>query len=390
MPEKQRILYILGSYPRWSETFIRRDLTLLLEAGLPLVPVSLLSGDTERRDDWPEVECLTQESHPSAVGGRSAMRWVARLLPRSIRTRLALRKHAALLQNVIRAANENDVVHIHAEFADLPGLLGAVAAERLDLPFSLGVHAKDVHEAKFSPDLIYGRAIFVMACNRSAAEAVRALCPSVASRVHLIHHGVDLNLFPFAEDPLEPNPHRLLFVGRMVEKKGLDTLLKALAVLRVNRPGARLILVGDGPLRGELQCLADTLDLQNALDWRGVVTPEEVKDIMDQSDVLVMPSRVTREGDRDGIPNVVLEAMACGLPVVGTKAGSLDEALTPETGWPVSRDDSAELASAIECCLAGRNEADRRRRTAAALVTERFSAHERITQRVQLFTQTLA
>ena len=152
--KKHRILYLVGAYPQWSETFVRQDLAFLQELGLPLLPVALSAGDAERQADWPEVEYLPGGEAGSSAAGSGGI--PPRLLPRWLHTRLSLFRHRQRAGTLLRLAVSAGVEHIHAEFADLPALLASVTARRLGLGYSVGVHARDVHLAKFSPSLIYG------------------------------------------------------------------------------------------------------------------------------------------------------------------------------------------------------------------------------------------
>jgi glycosyltransferase involved in cell wall biosynthesis len=371
--QKSQIIYLLGAYPQWSETFVRQDLSLLQELELPLCPVALFPGESERQADWPEVRYL-DSSPPGAAGAPSALAACSRLLPRYMATRLSLFHHRHRVQALAELARSLGARHIHAEFADLPALVGAAAARRLGLGYSLSVHARDVHVAKFSPGLVYGGARFVLACNRDVWRGVNRYRCAARAGVHLIHHGLDLANWYYREPPPPGDPLRLMFVGRLVEKKGLNVLFRALALLRDKGRQVRLSLYGDGPLEALLRSLGRMLGLEDALVWEGVVPREEIARRMREHDVLVMPSIVTRDGDRDGVPNVVVEAMACGLPVVGSDAGSLPEVLTPETGWPFPAGQESALAAAVEQLLAAPGETSARCQAARQLVISEFDA----------------
>lgn len=386
------VIYLLGSYPVWSETFLRQDLSLLQAAGVPLCPLSLFPGDTAPQPDWPRVECLTPGGAPGgAPTGRSRGRlWGC--LPARCREAWSLGSHRGLRRALASAAREVGAVHIHAEFADLPGLLAAAAARDCGLSYSLGLHARDVHQPKYRLGAMLGGARFVTVCNAAAYEAARAACPAAAA-LHLIPHGIDLSAWPFLEAPFAPGPPlRLLYAGRLVEKKGVDTLLQALAILAREGLPCHLALAGDGPLGPSLKALAADLGIAASLDWLGVLTHDGVRQALSQADALVAPSRVGRDGDRDGVPNVLLEAMARGVPVVGTSVGGLGEVLDEDTGWVVPPDAPAALAAALQGLTTPATAvaaAETRRRAARDRLEARYDARRLATQRAALFEAVL-
>jgi len=386
-----RIIYLLGAYPQWSETFVRQDLALLQELDLPLYPVALCPGDVERRPEWPEAQYL---SVPDSGGGGQAGEGsvLGGMLPRWLRTRVSLYRHRHLVRALGNLAESLGAEHIHAEFADLPALVAVATARKLGLGYSLSVHARDVHLAKFSPSLIYGQARFVVACNHDAWQGATRHRRGAETGVHLIHHGLDLADWEFREAPVVPEsaPLKLVFVGRFVPKKGLSVLFHALARLRGLGMQVHLSLFGSGPLEAQLRTLAATLGLAESVSWCGVVSRDEIARQMRRHDVLVMPSITTPEGDRDGIPNVVLEAMACGTPVVGSDAGSLPEALTAGTGWDCPAGDDGALAEAIQQLRATPEQVRARCQAARDLVVRDFDARILVSRRAALFHSVLS
>ena len=178
----------------------------------------------------------------------------------------------------------------------------------------------------------------------------------------------------------------LLFVGRFVPKKGLADLIAALALLfREKETDARLTIAGDGPDAAALRARAEALGVAARISWLGVVPREHLRTQLRQHTCLVVPSTVAPDGDRDGIPNVVLEAMAVGTPVVGTDAGSLPEVLSPETGWVCEPQNPAALAALIRSCSGNSAERARRGARARQQIETRFDAVALARQRAALF-----
>jgi glycosyltransferase involved in cell wall biosynthesis len=240
--------------------------------------------------------------------------------------------------------------------------------------------------------VIYGRARFIVACNRDAWQGVNGFAPAAKAGVHLIHHGLDLSAWHYREDPVrEPGaPLRMLFVGRFVEKKGLNVLMRAMARLRETGRRVRLSMFGSGPLESLLRQMGRTLGLEDAIDWRGVVSREEIAREMQQHDLLVMPSVISHEGDRDGVPNVLLEAMASGTPVAGSDAGSLPEVLDERTGWVFPAGDDGGLADVIAKFRASPDAVRARSRAARQLVVRDFDARALARRRAALFQSVIS
>ncbi len=390
------ILYLLTAYPLWSETFLRLDLRLLQRRNLPIHAVALYSGDTALKPDWPLVRVLSSAPAPRGIAARSGsgtgIRSVlARLLPKWLRAQWSLRSHRNLLQGILAECRDKRIGHIHAEFADLAALLGVEAARQLGCSFSIGIHAFDIHACKYPPRRLFGEASFITVCNEAAAEAFRRRCPWAADRLHVIHHGLELKQWPYVER-VECEPClRLLFVGRLVPKKGVHILLKALSLIaNTDLQAVQLTVIGDGPLGPALRRQAERDGLSKRIHWKGVLDQEAVKECLRQSSCLCVPSVIDANGDRDGIPNVVTEAMATGLPVVGSQAGSLPEVLSAETGWPVTDLTPENLAAAILEMASQPDERERRRKSARQHMDYRFNARKSIEVRGRLFEQAVA
>jgi glycosyltransferase involved in cell wall biosynthesis len=380
------IVYLLGSYPVWSETFLRQDLTFLLQAGVPLRPLALFPGDVERQPGWPEVGCLAAAVAASGQRPAGLRLW----LPKRLRARLSLWSHRRLRLALATRVREDEAVHIHAEFADLPALLAVAVARGAGTGYSLGLHARDVHQPRFGlPQMLRG-ARFVTVCNTAALAAALAACPEISDRAHLIPHGVDLRLWAFRQRAFTPHAElRLFHAGRFVEKKGIDTLLRAIAHLQHHGTAVCLSLAGGGPLEGSLRRLSHELGIEQSIAWLGVLTAEQIRLAFDLVDCLVVPSRVSRAGDRDGIPNIVLEAMAAGVPVAGTGAGSLPEILSSRTGWPFAADQAEALARVLQAMASEPQAAEERRQTARALVEQHYDASRLAARRAALFQDLL-
>jgi glycosyltransferase involved in cell wall biosynthesis len=308
---------ITSGFPRLSETFALNEFLALERAGRVAAIYATKPGDG--RPGHPGIETLLARVEWLPAGSPAAQaEWLSARV----------------------AATRPD--GIHAYFAHNPADVAARAAQALNVPYSFTVHARDIRKV---PREVLGRratrAAGVIACNDDVAGELRA----VGANVELVPHGVDLARFSPA--PLPPTPPvRLLAVGRLVEKKGFAVLLEALVRMNV---AVHLRIVGDGPLRAELECLIAARALRDRVNLAEPVTHHALPDAYADAHVVVVPSVQDAAGDRDGLPNVVLEAMASGRPVVASDIAAIPSAVRDRhTGILVPPGDPSALARALE------------------------------------------
>jgi glycosyltransferase involved in cell wall biosynthesis len=231
---------------------------------------------------------------------------------------------------------------IHGYFAHDPADVALRAATLISLPFGFSVHARDAR--KVQPAALAQKAqhaACVVACNTDVAKEIKA--PGAA--VCLLPHGVDLQRFKPQPFP-SASPLRLLAVGRLVPKKGFDVLVEAVAQLTFP---FKLRIVGEGPEEEKLKRLVARFKLENCVTLCGGKTHRDLPAEYSEAHAVVVPSVVDETGDRDGLPNVVLEAMASRRPVVASDVGAIGSAVTQgETGVLLPPGDRFALASALE------------------------------------------
>ncbi|MFL6844454.1 MAG: glycosyltransferase [Allosphingosinicella sp.] len=302
---------------------------------------------------------------------------VPRLLPASAAERLALKLLGRTGPLAQRLGAEAPAL-IHAHFGT-DGLLALPLAKRLGVPLVTTLHGYDVGRSR-ARLLLSGRLSwmrYALLRRRlfasgdlflAVSEAVRrrALAIGFPADRTIVHHlGVDLEYFRPGEAP--PEPGLILHVGRLVEKKGTSDLLDALATLS----GARLVVIGDGPLRPALERRAKALDVR----FLGALLPSEVRSWMQRAWLLAAPSVTARDGDCEGLPTILCEAAACGLPVVATRNSGIPEAVVEgETGLLVPERDPAALSSALATLLGDGPSRERMSRAARALAELRFDS----------------
>ena len=335
-----RVVYIVRSWPRLSQTFIVNEMLALERRGVALDVVSMVhSGETVVQPQVSDVRAPISYLDTSERRGRlhrsvfaaAPGRYLAALALVLRRPGLAAGygdcsaldcfNHAVWVAAHIRMTR---ATHVHAHFAHDPALVGMLAAEMAGVPFSFTGHARDLYQIPArSLAARAARATTLITCCEANVTFIRETLPDSATiPVEVIHHGVELDRFSPAINHDDGGVPALVSVGRLVEKKGFDDLLRALARIDAS---FMLRIYGDGPLHDELVRLRDELGLAGRVDFMGGRDSDEIVAALTGADAFVLTPTTTEDGDRDGIPNVLVEAMACGLPVVTTTAGGITE-----------------------------------------------------------------
>jgi glycosyltransferase involved in cell wall biosynthesis len=347
-----RVIYVVRSWPRLSQTFIVNEVLALERRGVALAVFSLVrSGEQvvqpQVADVRAPVRYLDAPEQHGLADLRRRLSWLAAAPVRSLRTlwyclrrpglasgygecsTLRCLSHAVRIAAALEElrAGGDEPVHVHAHFAHDPALAGMLLARLTGLPFSFTAHARDLFEIPAGSLAARAReATAVVTCCQVNATYIEAVVPREdRPPVLVIHHGVDLHRFAPSPRDQEPAPPRLVSVGRLVEKKGFDDLLRALAEVKARGLPFRVRVCGDGPLREELLRLRDDLGLGRDVELPGAQNSDAVLEALHGASAFALTPRELPGGDRDGIPNVLVEAMACGLPVVTTSAGGITE-----------------------------------------------------------------
>ncbi|MGF1667043.1 MAG: glycosyltransferase family 4 protein [Acidimicrobiia bacterium] len=313
-----KVLYVLKRFPRLSETFILDELLRLEAAGVEVAVDSLKA---------PEA----QPSHPQLARLEAEVRY------------LPSKGRATQSQMVARRALEGGFTVIHAHFATSATEVAVDAGAAAALPVTATFHAKDIFHRQYAPGLaqrVSGVSAVVTVSEYNAAHLARVL---PGTPVEVIYNGVGA-VPRAAATPDGP----VLAVARLVPKKGLDLLVRATALLAVRGHEIPVMMVGDGPLRGELETLAADLGVAGLVTFTGPLTRPEVDAAYAAASMFVLPCRIDADGDRDGMPTVLGEAMRRGLPVISTNIIGIPELVrSGETGMLVEPENPAAVADAI-------------------------------------------
>ena len=371
------VIYLVRSWPRLSQTFIVNEVLALERRGVDLVVFSLVrSGESVIQPQVSEVRTAVRyledrkplrqqvgehiavfSAGPVRYARTALLAWRRRDLAKGYATattlgcfQYAVRVAAA----IIRLRREGTApAHLHAHFAHDPALVALLVRRLTGLPYSFTAHARDL--VQIPPSSLAARAAEATAlvtCCQVNADYIAATLPARLPSVRVIHHGVELDLFKPRPRPTVVADVQIVTVGRLVEKKGFPDLLRALGRLKASGRRITCRVYGDGPLLRPLAELRDSLGLADAVHFLGERSRETIIQALHSSDVFVLTPTVTEDGDRDGIPNVLVEAMACGLPVVSTSAGGIPELVThSENGFLTAPGDVASIENHIGTLL---------------------------------------
>jgi glycosyltransferase involved in cell wall biosynthesis len=399
------VCYLTKRFPRLSETFILDEILGLEANGVDLRLFAI--ADPNEATVQPDVRRVrstvtylrTGDGVAAAVRDnlhfahgharvlvRHPVRWArtaARLLgPERSR---AMARHFVEAGGMALDMDQVGGAHLHAAFAHGPASTAYYVHLITGRPFSFAAHAKDLYLS--TPEVLaakLGAASFVLACSHSAAAELRriaAACGTAGTDVVYAPHGVDVDRFrpdpagPAGSEPDEPV--RILAVGRLVPKKGYPTLVSALAELTSRGVPFTCRIIGGGDLRDELAARLASAGIADRVELCGTRTQLEILEEYRRAAVFVQASVVTADGDRDGIPNSVLEAMSCGLAVVATDVAGIPEVVTDHgTGLLARQADPIALAEALAEAVGDHELRARLGRSAREFVVDTFSRSE--------------
>ena len=366
------ILYISSLLPKRSETFVYRELFALRASGLDVRVATLHPPERDLGD--PRLEALAAEAIPVYGAGfaRLLLDYVAERLLHPLRStavmwrawgdalaaddvtgraRLKVPVQALAGLALARRVRRLGIAHLHAHFAHAPASVAMYAAQQLGVPFSFTGHAVDLFRDRALLRIKLKRAAFVSCISEWHRGFYWGLVPRSDADYPVIRCGVDTAEFVPAPSAKRAEPI-LLGVGRLVPKKGFDLLIEAAARLRAQGCPCRVRIAGGGPEAERLATLVRERGLTGAVELLGDQSNAAVRNLLKEADVFVLPCRVSDDGDRDGIPVVLMEAMAAGVCVVSGDLPALRELVAHErTGLLVAPGNLDELVVNIEHLL---------------------------------------
>ena len=391
-----RVGYVVKRYPRYSETFIVNEILAHEAAGLDIEIFSLYPpNDDHFQDVISQVRAPVTYLTPyglKAADFWAALREAADMMP-NVWDDMQLARDEEDVRDVYqalvlaRAARQRGIGHLHAHFATSSTTVARLAARFAGITYTFTAHAKDIFHESVQPEDL-GRklrdASTVVTVSEFNLQHLRETFGPAADGVRRIYNGIDLDHFPFTS-PKVRSP-LIMGVGRLVEKKGFSDLVDACALLAQKRLDFRCLVIGTGELEEEIRARIQQQGLEDYVELVGPKPQCEVIRLVSSAAVLAAPCVVGADGNRDGLPTVLLEAMALGTPCVATDVTGIPEALVhDETGLMVRQHDPEQLAESMERLL---NDAALRVKLATAarrLVEEEFSVHRNAARLRELF-----
>jgi glycosyltransferase involved in cell wall biosynthesis len=361
-----QLAYLSNFFPSLTETFIYREVMEIRRRGIDVRTYSLRSPDSSwMSGEAAELKAATDYLLPVNVTNlirchaaflfRSPTRYLSCLWKmvtpphRSMKDRTRSLMHfgegAVLAERMVR----HGITHIHAHYASQSASVARVVHLLTGIPYSFTGHAHDIwHDRLLIPQKLE-EALFVATCSRFGREwLMKQAYRDVAAKVHVVYHGLDTRRFIPPKDESVREKNLVVSVGSLGETKGFPDLIRACALLRDQGHDIRCRIVGEGPQRAELEALIKEYCLQDRVELTGAVPQERIMEYYHAAWVFVLPCVVADDGRQDGIPNVLMEAMATGVPVVTTAATAQAELIDHEIhGLVIPPHSPQDLAEAV-------------------------------------------
>ena len=405
MAIKPTVAYYLSRFPKLSETFILREMCALRENGVDVQIFSVLPPQPASTMH-PQVHTLLPYVHYSPYlfslqlllaqlffFFRTPRRyflalqhliWQSAPEPKTLLVALALFPKSVYFARQLKGLG---VDHIHAHFIWLNAISGQVAADLLGLPLSLHAHAWDIFRRH--PKCVR-RQLALATCVVTVSQYHRQFLISLSNNpeldVRIVHYGLDPSQFVPATRSENDQPIQIISVGRLVEKKGFAYLVEACGILAKKGIPFRCLIVGEGPDRS-IEQLINENGLQDRITLKGARNISEITELYRSSDIFALPCMVARSGDRDGMPNVLLEAMAMQLPVITTPVTGNPELVQDHVnGLLVPERDAQALAMALESLIADPELRSRLGAAGRQTILAGFDIHSTALQMLEIFS----
>ncbi|MCB1985402.1 MAG: glycosyltransferase [Burkholderiales bacterium] len=403
--DKSRVGILLKRYPKLSETFILNEILGLEKHHTPLHIFSLYQPtDSVCNPAVMDVKApvtILENEHASIkqivrshvkLARRNPWRYlgaIKQVMLRNESNRLRDFLHAELLVDKLIFHN---IKHLHTHFIAEPASVAEIACRLAGIPFSISAHAKDIYLS--SAETLARKlkaASFTVTCTDYNKKHLQVLADQ-NQNVHRMYHGIDLKIFDeaYTTEAKPSAPPLIMSVGRLREKKGFPTLIAACKHLLEMHIDFQCVIAGYGPDRDRLQAQIDELGLQAHIALAGKLPHQEILRLYKQATIFTLPCQIATDGDRDGIPNVLLEAMAMRLPVVSTNISGVPEVITEGiNGYLVQPKDADALANALKKLLLNPSLCQQFGTAGRLLIEKEFSISMNLQRLISLLQQSI-
>jgi glycosyltransferase involved in cell wall biosynthesis len=392
-----RIGYILKRYPRYSETFVVNEILAHEAAGLPLEIFALRPPvDTHFQDLIAQVRAPVRYLLASSLKAETLWQVVSQtseLIP-NIWEKLAIAAHepaAEVCQALwlAQAVRTSHLTHLHAHFASSATTVARLASHFSGVPYSFTAHAKDIFHQAVNPEDLQRKltdAHTVITVSDFNVHYLQQGYGQAATTVQRLYNGLDLSRFPY-QSP-QNRPAKIVAVGRLVEKKGFSDLIQACAILKSRNIGFVCQIIGTGELEASLREQIIDLELTDRVELVGPRPQNELKELVQSAALFAAPCLVGEDGNRDGLPTVLLEAMALGTPCVATDVTGIPEILRDgQTGVLIPQANPTALAAAMERLLSDPSLRVKLSAQARTLIEQEFDIQQNSDLMRQIFAQ---
>ena len=389
-----KVAYILLWFPLLSETFIFHEIKRLLNLNLPIVVYTLYGKKTDHCTN----DMLNLQVKIHRLGVKNLFKILHSFIAYAISNPLntwkllregcirKMRNYEALGENLwaffasfylSKLLKQDNINIIHAPWANGPATSAWIASKLINIPFAFTGRAGDIYPQDGLLKEKIRDAVFVRTNNKTNIDWLKKFCsPQNYHKIHLIYNTLTLPIDQNCHPNFTP-PYKILAIGRLVRTKGFPDLFTAIARLKRENFHIQLTLIGDGNWKNKLLNLRKKLHLENNINMVGFVQHSQLTKYLHEHDLVVVPSVVHENGDRDGIPNVIMESLSHNIPVIATDVCGINEIIhDKKTGLLVKERDPKALANAIRYMLENKELALKMAQEGKELITDLFDQNK--------------
>jgi colanic acid/amylovoran biosynthesis glycosyltransferase len=393
------LAYVLAEFPSSSEHFILDEILALEKRHIKITILCI--KQRQLKIDIPELALLKASviyatNSPTLFQALNLIRYVTKVFPRLKRKHfyysqniLRQLRYLSLAINFERKLKNANVTHIHAHFAFIASDVARCLSVLMGVGYSMSVHAQDIYLNQRNFIHSHPQIKFILTCTKANRTYIQNV--SLKIKVDHIYHGTDTNKWDYHGRFVSEKCINILTVGRLVEKKGYINSLKAIALLHRRGYAVQYTIVGDGPLKREIENLIVKHELTNIVTLLGTVNQNKIKDLMHKNDVFVLPCIETHNGDKDGLPNVLLESLSTGLPVVTSSISAIGELVKhKKTGIIINPYNERNIAQGILQLVRCPDLYKQISLNGRVLIEQSFNIKDSTDQLVELFSKTIS